>query len=77
MIFFSVGNPGNGLLKLDNKVAIALAKNPVYHQRTRYIDIKYHLLQYNLSWPVTSLNGHLHSTVTFWSSKCILCINDL
>ena len=34
-------------------------------------------IQYNLSWPVTSLNGHLHSTVTIWSSKCIFCINDL
>jgi hypothetical protein len=26
----------------DNKSAIALAKNPVYHGRSRHIDIQYH-----------------------------------
>ena len=35
---------GNVILNVDNQGAISLAKNPVYHQRTRYIDIKYHFI---------------------------------
>ena len=29
---------------VDNQSAIALAKNPVLHQRTKHIDIKYHFI---------------------------------
>jgi hypothetical protein len=29
----------------DNTAAIALAKNPVFHQRTKHIDIKHHFLR--------------------------------
>lgn len=33
----------------DNQSAIALAKNPVYHQRCKHIDIKFHFLRSVLS----------------------------
>lgn len=29
----------------DNQGAIALAKNPIFHQRTKHIDIKYHFVR--------------------------------
>ena len=32
-------------LYADNQGAIALAKNPVHHQRTKHIDIKYHFIR--------------------------------
>ena len=31
-------------LKVDNRPAIALAKNPVLHDRSKHIDVKFHLL---------------------------------
>jgi hypothetical protein len=30
---------------IDNQGAIALAKNPIFHQRTKHIDIKYHFVR--------------------------------
>ena len=33
------------LLKIDNQSAIALCKNPVYHDRSKHIDIKYHFIR--------------------------------
>jgi hypothetical protein len=30
---------------VDNKSAVALCKNPVYHERTKHIDIKYHFIR--------------------------------
>jgi hypothetical protein len=32
-------------LKVDNKSAIALAKNPVFHERSKHIDIRYHFIR--------------------------------
>ena len=32
-------------LYVDNQSAIALAKNPVQHQRSKHIDIKYHFVR--------------------------------
>ena len=32
-------------LNVDNQGAIALAKNPVHHQRSKHIDIKYHFIR--------------------------------
>ena len=32
-------------LKVDNKPAIALTKNPVLHDRSKHIDVKFHFLQ--------------------------------
>ena len=33
------------ILHVDNKGAIELAKNPVYHQRSKHIDIRYHFIR--------------------------------
>ena len=30
---------------MDNQGAIALAKNPVHHNRTKHIDIRYHFIR--------------------------------
>jgi len=32
-------------LKVDNKSALALAKNPVFHGRSKHIRIKYHFIR--------------------------------
>lgn len=33
------------VINCDNKSAIALAKNPVFHERSKHIDIKYHFIR--------------------------------
>ena len=33
------------LIHQDNQGAIALAKNPVFHQRTKHIDLRYHFVR--------------------------------
>ena len=33
------------VLKIDNQPAIALSKNPVHHERSKHIDIKYHYIR--------------------------------
>jgi hypothetical protein len=33
------------LLKMDNQSAIALSKNPVLHDRSKHIDIKFHFIR--------------------------------
>ena len=33
------------LINVDNQGAINLAKNPVNHQRSKHIDIKYHFIR--------------------------------
>ena len=35
---------GGTLLLLDNQSAIKLAKNPVFHKRSKHIAIKYHFV---------------------------------
>jgi hypothetical protein len=32
-------------LRVDSKSALALAKNPVFHERSKYIRIKYHFIR--------------------------------
>ena len=36
---------GKSLIRVDNQGAMSLAKNPVHHQRTKHIDIKYHFIR--------------------------------
>ena len=36
---------GGTLLLLDNQSAIKLAKNPVFHKRSKHIAIKYHFIR--------------------------------
>ena len=33
------------IIWVDNKSAISMAKNPVFHDRTKYIKMKYHALR--------------------------------
>lgn len=44
----------NVLIKVDNQGAINLAKNPVNHQRSKHIDIKYHFIRSEV------LNGNVN-----------------
>lgn len=37
--------PGAPTLKVDNKSAIDLSKNPIHHDRTKHIDVKYHYIR--------------------------------
>ena len=36
---------GSVILYLDNKSAIDLAKNPVFHGRSKHIDVRYHFIR--------------------------------
>ena len=41
-----LGNDGGITeLRIDNKSAIALAKNPVFHDRSKHIQIRYHYIR--------------------------------
>ena len=40
---------------MDNKSAIALANNPIYHKRSKHIDIKYHWLREKITEGVVTL----------------------
>ena len=42
---FSSGEAEQVVLKVDNKSAIALAKNPVFHERSKHIELKYHFIR--------------------------------
>jgi hypothetical protein len=33
------------VLKVDNKSALALARNPVFHEHSNHIDLRYHFIQ--------------------------------
>ncbi|WVZ58492.1 hypothetical protein U9M48_008764 [Paspalum notatum var. saurae] len=41
----SCAKPNPPLLKMDNQSAIALAKNPVHHDRSKHIDTKFHFIR--------------------------------
>ena len=43
-------------IHVDNQGAIALAKNPVYHQRSKHIDIKYHFVRLEIQLGVLFLS---------------------
>ncbi|XP_028391792.1 uncharacterized protein LOC114516495 isoform X1 [Dendronephthya gigantea] len=36
---------GKAFIKIDNQGAMNLAKNPIHHQRTKHIDIRYHFIR--------------------------------
>ena len=36
---------GKPVLRMDNQSAIALCKNPVFHERSKHIDIRYHVVR--------------------------------
>ena len=37
--------PARFRLQVDNKSAIALSKNPVHHDRSKHIDVKFHFVR--------------------------------
>jgi transcriptional accessory protein Tex/SPT6 len=39
------GEPEPPVLKVDNKSAIDLSKNPVHHDRTKHIDTRFHYIR--------------------------------
>jgi hypothetical protein len=39
------GETESVVLKVDNKSAISLAKNPVFHDRSKHIELKYHFIR--------------------------------
>ena len=39
------GNKATVLIHVDNQGAICLAKDPVHHQRTKHIDIRFHYIR--------------------------------
>ena len=44
------------LINVDNQGAINQAKNPVHHQRSKHIDIKYHFIRSEIQEGTVSLN---------------------
>ncbi|XP_066365482.1 uncharacterized mitochondrial protein AtMg00810-like [Miscanthus floridulus] len=42
VVFFLGGNAGTISLKIDNESAIALSKNPVFHDQSKHIDVRFH-----------------------------------
>ena len=45
----------NVLIRVDNQGAINLARNPVHHQRSKHIDIKYHFIRSEIQVGIISL----------------------
>jgi hypothetical protein len=33
------------MLKVDNKLAISLIRNPVHHDKSKHVDVKFHVLR--------------------------------
>ena len=44
-------------LNCDNQGAIALSRNPVHHQRSKHIDIRYHFIRDEI------LKGHMYESL--------------
>lgn len=43
-------------LNVDNRGAIDLAKNPIHHQRTKHIDIRFHYIRSQIQDKTVQLN---------------------
>jgi hypothetical protein len=41
----NLGETAADSLKVDNQAAIALSKNPVFHDRSKHIDTKFHFIR--------------------------------
>jgi len=68
------------MVNVDNQGAIALAKNPVFHNRSKHIDIQYHytkgMEEGNVGWspPLTTelpCAGSLFDHLTFFATSPI------
>ena len=60
-------------LHVDNQGAIALARNPVQHQRSKHIDIKYHFVRLEIQRGCIQDSGILY--LAHWPHKLIqMCI---
>ena len=46
---------GDVLMHIDNQGAMNLAKNPVHHQRSKHIDVKYHFIRSEIQAGIVSL----------------------
>lgn len=53
-------NVGPITLFIDNKSAIDLAKNPIFHGRSKHIDIRYHFIRECVQ----------RGEITMWKSTC-------
>lgn len=51
---------GSTEIRIDNKSAIELAKNPVHHERSKHIDVRFHFIQEH----VKERNVHLCHVVS-------------
>ena len=51
------------ILLMDSKSAMALAKNPTHHKRSKHIDIKYHWLREHTYENGTVELEHMHADV--------------
>ena len=40
-----IPQPMSTEIRIDNKSAIELAKNPVHHERSKYIDVRFHFIR--------------------------------
>lgn len=49
----------------DNLGAITLASNPIFHARTKYIEVKYHFIREKV------LNQDIHIKFIFSSDQCV------
>ncbi|GKC17072.1 hypothetical protein Tco_1013854 [Tanacetum coccineum] len=57
----------NITIQVDNKSAIALMKNPVFHGRSKHIDIKYHFIRECMEREEIKseiINGEYHKEIT-------------
>ena len=60
---------GGTLLLLDNQSTIKLAKNPVFHKRSKHIAIKYHFIKEKLEYK--EFNFEFVRTLSMAALKCL------
>jgi hypothetical protein len=55
-------------LKVDNKSALVLVRNPVFHERNKHIDLRYHFIRNCLAEGIVSAT---YITSSFKSHTCL------